>query len=298
MKATLLKLTTLLLILAGIAASCKPEVEPDVNVVELRQHYPINIPFEEYSLEGTSCQWTNLPYDEKVIIINSNEELEKYITCTGKNYPEIDFTKNTLLLVSGKANNSIAKNITGNLIYFSADTCILYIEIDTFDFTGIEPWRIAYIVKKLNKESYVELQIGGKRKEICQTWVLIEKEINHSKELMPEDDKYPITLTFYPAKEFRGRHDANVYEGTCQINKGEFAFTFAGVTDVYDIDWFLNYVKFELVKMTKATFFLHDKDKNYLQLLLSNKDGSIKLNFINKIWFEETYFELEEWYNF
>jgi len=100
MKHQLLKLAALLLIIAELASSCNPPPpEPD--------SYPIDISFTEYSLLDTHCQWQNLPYDEKVIIINSNEELEKYISCTEDSYPAIDFSKHTLLLISGETTGMI-----------------------------------------------------------------------------------------------------------------------------------------------------------------------------------------------
>jgi len=90
-----LKFTTLLLIIAGIAASCKPEIPEMV--------YPIDISYTEYSLLDTDCQWINLPYDEKVIVINSSEELEQYISCTGGSYLPVNFSKHSLFLASGYA---------------------------------------------------------------------------------------------------------------------------------------------------------------------------------------------------
>jgi hypothetical protein len=44
--------------------------------VTFEPEYPINVPFTIYSLEGTSCKWINLNYDETVIVINSNEKLK------------------------------------------------------------------------------------------------------------------------------------------------------------------------------------------------------------------------------
>jgi len=55
------------------------------------QDYPIEIPFTEYSLVGTSCQWVNLNYDDKLIIVNNNEGLKSHISCSDENYQEIDF---------------------------------------------------------------------------------------------------------------------------------------------------------------------------------------------------------------
>jgi hypothetical protein len=92
MKKTLLQTAAILLILAGMIIACGKEKEEEKT---------IEIPFTEYSLIGTSCQWSNLGYDGKLIVINSNAELENYVICTDGAFPEIDFSKNTLLLASG-----------------------------------------------------------------------------------------------------------------------------------------------------------------------------------------------------
>lgn len=61
------------------------------------------IPLTEYTLSGSSCQWQNLNYNgqDSIIIINSDEELSNYISCTSGIYPAIDFTENTLLIAKG-----------------------------------------------------------------------------------------------------------------------------------------------------------------------------------------------------
>jgi len=149
MKATLLKLTALLLILAGVAATCnKPPLD-----------YPVNIPFTEYSLNGIQCQWANLAYDGKVIIINSNEELEKYITCASKNYPEIDFSKHSLLLANGTKNSGIVKVNINNLQQIDSNNYKLNIKITSFESTVAETWVKALIVKKMNIENNTKLNI-------------------------------------------------------------------------------------------------------------------------------------------
>ena len=101
MKSKILTLTVFSFLLAVVFSSCikyeseKPDKpEPPIN-------YPIEIAFEEYSLEETECEWVNLLFDDKLIVINNKEELENYISCTSGSYPEIDFEKRTLILISG-----------------------------------------------------------------------------------------------------------------------------------------------------------------------------------------------------
>ena len=150
MNKFLLKLTTLLLVFAGVASTCNPEPEKE---------YPKKISFTEYSLLDTDCQWANLPYDEKVLIINSAQELEKYISCTGGSYPAIDFTKNTLLLASGYTKFNISEMNIQDLKQVSANRLILDIDMhlkyrDCTDF-----WHVALIVEKLSHDNHIKLNI-------------------------------------------------------------------------------------------------------------------------------------------
>ena len=85
MNPKFLKIAALLIILSCIAASCKPDDA-------LKNDYPKEISYMEYSLTETLCQWENLPYNDKVMVINSKEDLEKYISCADSCYPEIDFS--------------------------------------------------------------------------------------------------------------------------------------------------------------------------------------------------------------
>jgi hypothetical protein len=135
----------------------KNDVGPD-NLTEWKA-VAFDIPFTEYSLEGTSCQWENLNYDETVIIINSAEELENYISCTEGSYPEIDFSQYTLLLVSGETPNGIEEITVKDLQQLSANEYELNIEILLNDATVLQKWTIALVVEKLSGESAVELNI-------------------------------------------------------------------------------------------------------------------------------------------
>jgi len=154
MNPNFLKLTTFLLLLTSIASSCNPECPPDCP-----DEYPQNISFTEYSLNETTCQWQNLPYDEKVIIINSSEELEKYITYTS-NKPAIDFSKYTLLLTSGSSYSGIAEITAKNLQQLSAYNYKLNIEIAINDDIVTQQWVLALMVEKISEKSNIELNIS------------------------------------------------------------------------------------------------------------------------------------------
>jgi len=151
MNKPLLKFTALLLILAGIASSCNPEIE-----------YPIDVSFTEYSLLDTDCQWTNLSYNDKVLIISSTEELKKYISCTEGSFPAIDFSKHTLLLASGKTANSIYETTAKKLQQLAENNYQLEIETVLNSTTIPEEWCITLVVSKISENSSVGLNVTCK----------------------------------------------------------------------------------------------------------------------------------------
>ena len=148
----------LCLMLTGLflVAGCKKDDEK-------KDTYPKDIPFTEYSLPE-NCQWEHLGYDDKVMLINNREELDKYIACTDGNDPVIDFSKHTLLLASGKG-SGIFKIAATDLQQFSASEYKLDIEILLNGTDILQQWTVALIVEKVSKESIVELSITTSNKE-------------------------------------------------------------------------------------------------------------------------------------
>jgi hypothetical protein len=118
----------------------------------------------------------------------------------------------------------------------------------------------------------------------------IEKEINNVKEKLPEDDRYPITLTFRSDTTFYGRHDANSYNGKYKLEKDNISLTVTMATDCADIEWYYNYID-TLCHISMSKIALTDTTMKF-----SNK--SLILNYISKEKFERDYFELEDWYNY
>ena len=121
-------------------------------------NYPVEIPFTEFSLAGTFCQWTNLNYEDKIIVINSNEKMTNHINCLEGNCPEIDFSKHTLLLVSGAIPNGIVE-ISNCLLQLSANEYKLAVEVllNEAEMEGL--WIAALIVNKLSEENDIEFVI-------------------------------------------------------------------------------------------------------------------------------------------
>jgi len=102
------------------------------------------VSFTNYTLEGTTCQWTNLDYDNKVTVINSNEDFFYYLECNG-DYPHIDFTKYTLLLASGTCTYSI-EDITVKKVLKEQEDCYkISIEIKINGTPANEQWQIAVL---------------------------------------------------------------------------------------------------------------------------------------------------------
>ena len=61
-----------------------------------------NVPYMEYSLWGTQCEWQLPNENNNIIIVNSDEELARYIASeTGDSYPTVDFTKYTMIIANG-----------------------------------------------------------------------------------------------------------------------------------------------------------------------------------------------------
>jgi len=134
-------------------------LEEQVEELYWKLELPIKIPFEKYSLDDTLCKWTNLIYDDSVIIIDSEEELINYLNCMNGSYPTNDFSKYTILLASGTTNVEISEIKVKTLRKLSSNIYELEVEIESFiGSTENEHWQIAvFIPKKINNESIFEL---------------------------------------------------------------------------------------------------------------------------------------------
>ena len=161
-------LVSILSIIAGHSCSNKNENQEDENPNPNEEvEYPIEIPFEEYSLAGTSCKWADfdnskwLPtfFPSAVVIINNNEELGNYIVCTDNSYPTVDFSKYSFLCVSGWASGYPADVMKTRLQQISANEYSLYLEIRPGVAAVPGPWNISIIVSKMRQNSIVALDV-------------------------------------------------------------------------------------------------------------------------------------------
>jgi hypothetical protein len=116
------------------------------------------VPFMDY-LTGESCGWINLKFDEKVLVINSKVEMEKYAGCTAGDFSEIDFSRQSLLLASGKTTSGIAA-ISKTLLK-SGNRYTLKINVTLNDAAVIGQWVAAIVTDKPDAEINVEIRITG-----------------------------------------------------------------------------------------------------------------------------------------
>ena len=145
------------------------EINPKSNAVpndlaEWRVVVPIKIPLMEFSLADTSCQWKNLVYEweGKVIIINSNEELENYIECIGENYPAIDFLKKSLLVANGMATSTYYYCAIEMLMQLKYKYYAVEVDLRLSQAAVIRPWQTAIVIDKIEADSIVDLKISIK----------------------------------------------------------------------------------------------------------------------------------------
>ena len=122
-----------------------------------KKEFPVVIPFDDYSLAGTSCQWRDFSDVDTLIIINSTEELGNYVNCTD-NYPEIDFSKHTLLLAHGLETSSLIAKCEV-LQQISEKSYKIKVSILPTDLTVMTYWHVPIIINKLDDDSTIDLVI-------------------------------------------------------------------------------------------------------------------------------------------
>ncbi len=139
-----LLLSAVLLTLAGMVMSCKDKEKS------------IEISFTEYSLVQTPCSWTHLNFDNTVIV-NNDKDMVKYVKCENGNYPEVDFSKHTLLLASGRSSSDI-RQIDTKFFQNSKNKYTLKVTIYLGFATIAQGWNKAIIVPKISDEAIIILE--------------------------------------------------------------------------------------------------------------------------------------------
>ncbi len=121
--------------------------------------YPVDVQFEEYSLEGTGAEWNDLEPimigESNLIVIDSDDELQKYVI---GDYPKVDFGDKTLILAYGwELHQNIPNNIS--LQNVSERHYLMRINLHTGLSTTHLHWQKAVLVDRLYYLDNVELEI-------------------------------------------------------------------------------------------------------------------------------------------
>jgi len=134
--------------------------------------------FVNYSLPENQCQWTNYePYAPvdgmifstagsittdlfagKLIIINSNEEMQNHLNCTDGEYPEIDFSNHTLLLSCGQQGYQDEYYST-KFHKLSSEKYFVSVSFIPSFAAAIKVWQNAIVIDKIDNNLDVELTI-------------------------------------------------------------------------------------------------------------------------------------------
>ncbi len=117
-----------------------------------------------YGEETWYLHWINIDYfgapwgEGKIFIVNSNEELEKYIE-EGMAYPSFDFSTKTLLLVGGGSTSSPVWGTIRSFQRFPDGTYKLDLDITQGMFYMGTIWNIAILTDKISSDSKIKLDI-------------------------------------------------------------------------------------------------------------------------------------------
>ena len=117
--------------------------------------------------------WFELPYDgsisevwkgvsvaiSRVVIINSSEELRKYIECADSIYPAIDFSKHSLLLAFGGTPSVVHDLRIGSFQQLSENKYKLDVELSMTVLSAIDRWFIGLVTHKLGEDDAVKLNV-------------------------------------------------------------------------------------------------------------------------------------------
>ena len=129
---------------------------------EDKRDFPIEIPVTEFSLIGTACEWRifGVDWSGEIFIINCNEELKNYIVCD--DFPVIDFSTQTLLLVKGIIFNFPIYDILIETKQVSAYNYIVDILIVFGDWRGPNEWNTAFLIPRIDSDANIALNVRQK----------------------------------------------------------------------------------------------------------------------------------------
>lgn len=119
-----------------------------------------NVPYMEYSLWGTQCEWQLPDYNNSIIVVDSDEELARYITSeSGGKYPAVDFTKYTMIIAGGGTPQGISDVIIDSFQQITEAEYNLNIRVLMTMTDAPELWAKALLVDKWDKLCMVNLEV-------------------------------------------------------------------------------------------------------------------------------------------
>ena len=129
----------------------------------MEYHAPVEIPSWDYFLHDNWIWCWDDRIPSKVIVLNSNDELVKYLTGSPIpiywKFPLVDFSEHSLILVSGTQSNKLGvSDITGSLQQHG-DLYMLHIEISLNEGKP-QQWFYAMVTSKLSNDSRIETVVS------------------------------------------------------------------------------------------------------------------------------------------
>ena len=121
---------------------------------------PIDVPYMEYSLWNTQCHWELPEQNNSVIIVNSDEELARYITCEPEaSYPTVDFENYTMIIAYGYTTQGIYDTVIESLQQILETEYALNINVVTRDTDASKQWTKALLVDKWDRLYNINLNV-------------------------------------------------------------------------------------------------------------------------------------------
>ena len=246
------------MVFIALATSCNPE-----------EKYPKDVSFTEYSLSETQCQWANLPYDNKVIIVNSIVDLEKHIDCESYTYPIVDFSKHSLLIVSGLSNSGISEIDINSLRQLSSHKYELNIDMLLDGIKRQTNWVIALVVDRMNNKDCIETLITDtKLPSLLNTkWKLagiVEEATGLLRVIEPKDCERCYTLRFNTDCRASGMSTSNQIEVELDMERVIYKLTKMGeIGDGYLFGDILLKVTSYLYRENELRFLYKENGEKY-----------------------------------
>jgi len=186
----------ILLLILSVFYICCNEKNKKIDEPDGPSIYPVEIEFTEFDIQGFNCGFPdqNFPFDIPIndgalMVINNENELENLIVCFGdSSYPEIDFSKHSLLLAKGNSSNGISK-IFKNVQKISENEYQMNVDVRTGITGWIEPWTIAIITSKISDDCKIELNFMKPSQELgcnCKDELYYYKEGNSNKNFLSD----------------------------------------------------------------------------------------------------------------